>query len=466
MEMIVFAGPTLSAAEVRAEIDAVVLPPVSQGDVHRAALEGPWGIGIVDGYFESVPAVWHKEILWAMSQGVHVFGAASMGALRAAELATYGMVGVGAVFEAFRAGALTDDDEVAIVHGPAEEGYRPLSDALVSIRATLGRARAEAVIDAAAHDAWLAAAKRTFYPHRSFAALLDEAGALGIAAGAADRLRAWLPSGKLDVKRADALAMLRAMRAAREASPEPKVVRFHFEHTDLWEQVGRRAGRHRTASSSAGAAVQEDLLLDELRLHGPGALVELRTAALARALAAEEARRLGISASDEEAARLARELLAERRVGADGLDAWLEALELSPPGLARMLRSEVDLRRVRALLDTEIARALRDELRVRGAYEGLAARAADKQRVLAAAGAESPSVADAGEGEEQLVAAHFARRGEPVPADLGRYAAHLGLPDAAALVSLLLRERWYARLAPGGGQPVASIPASRSTRVA
>ena len=55
----------------------------------------PRAIGIIDGVFLDVASVWHREILWALSQGVHVFGAASMGALRAAELDGFGMRGVG-----------------------------------------------------------------------------------------------------------------------------------------------------------------------------------------------------------------------------------------------------------------------------------------------------------------------------------------------------------------------------------
>src|SRR5262249_34690040 len=71
----VFTGPTLPVEEGRTILDdAVYLPPASQGDVYRAARERPWGIAIVDGYFGRVPAVWHKEILWALAQGVHVFG--------------------------------------------------------------------------------------------------------------------------------------------------------------------------------------------------------------------------------------------------------------------------------------------------------------------------------------------------------------------------------------------------------
>lgn len=66
----------------RDELDAVFLPPASQGDVYRAAVKRPAAIGIIDGRFHDTPAVWHKEILWALAQGIPVYGSASMGALR------------------------------------------------------------------------------------------------------------------------------------------------------------------------------------------------------------------------------------------------------------------------------------------------------------------------------------------------------------------------------------------------
>ena len=137
MKVFVFTGPTLSATEGACVLDATYLPPAAQGEVYRAALEEPAVIAIIDGYFERVPAVAHKEVLWAMSRGIHVLGAASMGALRAAELGPFGMEGVGEIFNAYARGELTDDDEVAVAHGLAEEGYRPLSEAMVNIRETL-----------------------------------------------------------------------------------------------------------------------------------------------------------------------------------------------------------------------------------------------------------------------------------------------------------------------------------------
>ena len=54
-------GPTLSREVARSHLDGVYLPPAALGDVYRASLARPMAIGIIDGYFERVPAVWHKH---------------------------------------------------------------------------------------------------------------------------------------------------------------------------------------------------------------------------------------------------------------------------------------------------------------------------------------------------------------------------------------------------------------------
>ena len=148
MTACVFVGPTLPRSDVVARLDAICLPPVAQGDVLRAVRRyGPRAVGLIDGVFGGAPAVWHKEILWAVREGVAVFGGASMGALRAAELHGFGMRGVGRIFEAYRDGRLEDDDEVAVIHGPAELGFMPLSEPMVTIRETVSRAVAAGVLD-------------------------------------------------------------------------------------------------------------------------------------------------------------------------------------------------------------------------------------------------------------------------------------------------------------------------------
>ena len=138
---VVFLGPTLPLEEARAILDADYRPPASAGDVMRALDPAPPAIAIIDGIFKDAPTVRHREILWALSQGVPVFGASSMGALRAAELAGAGMIGVGLVYRWFRRFPLLPDDAVAVTHAPAALGHQPLSAALVDIRRSVVAAR-------------------------------------------------------------------------------------------------------------------------------------------------------------------------------------------------------------------------------------------------------------------------------------------------------------------------------------
>src|SRR6516164_2215257 len=140
MIAIVFSGPSLPPSTAPVHPGIEWRPPVRQGDVYRTAKSRPAIIGIIDGYFETVATVWHKEILWAMAQGIHVYGAASIGALRAAELTEFGMKGVGAVFRQFHSGALADDDEIAVLHGPEDVDYIPVTEAMVNVRATIASA--------------------------------------------------------------------------------------------------------------------------------------------------------------------------------------------------------------------------------------------------------------------------------------------------------------------------------------
>ena len=135
---IVFAGPCLAGvggARWQKLLDSVeVRPPARRGDLRKVLGERPKVLVLLDGYYYSVPAVTHKEILYALQAGVRMVGAASLGALRAAELEGEGMVGVGRVFEWYREGRLEGDDEVALLHADEAFDYRPLTLPLVELR--------------------------------------------------------------------------------------------------------------------------------------------------------------------------------------------------------------------------------------------------------------------------------------------------------------------------------------------
>ena len=247
-EAVVFVGPTLPRSEGALPAGIARRPPAAFGDVYRAAAAGARIIGLVDGYFEQVPSVWHKEILWAMQEGVHVLGSASMGALRAAELATFGMEGIGRIFEAFRDGVLMDDDEVAVRHGPAELGYPCLSEAMVNIRATLDRAVREEVVTTPCADAVGRAAKQLFYGDRTFTRAIDIAARTkGAAVQELTWLKAWLPTGRVDQKQADAVEMLAEIGQRLRRGIEPKRAGFELQRSSLWEaarlSLDREPGR-------------------------------------------------------------------------------------------------------------------------------------------------------------------------------------------------------------------------------
>lgn len=241
MRVVIFLGPSLSHQEAQNILpDAIVLPPVSQGDIYKAAHLRPHVIGIIDGYFEHVPSVWHKEILWGMKQGIHIFGASSMGALRAAELTSFGMVGIGKIFEAYNTGEIEDDDEVAVAHASAEDGYLAVSTALVDIRATLEQAEQAGIISASARTALENIAKNLFYPERTYPTILKIAAQQNLVD--TELLKAWLAENQVHQKRDDARLLLNAIKEKFAQPVFPKRVPYSFQHTQIWERAVRQIG--------------------------------------------------------------------------------------------------------------------------------------------------------------------------------------------------------------------------------
>jgi hypothetical protein len=261
-ETFVFLGPTLAVAEARDELDAIYLPPAAAGDVYRLRHRRPRAIGIIDGYFERLPAVWHKEIMWVMARGVHVFGGAGMGALRAVELDSFGVRGIGQIYQGFKEGTLDSDDEVAIAYEVADGGYRSLSEAMVNIRATLQAAHRDQIISAATRDILTSAGKALFYRNRTWRALLQ-----GCQDGGADpaelaALRQWLPAGRIDQQGADAVTVLREMRRFLAANPTPQQVPWTLANTTRWEAATRHAAS-RNADNTTRPALVADNIRDE-----------------------------------------------------------------------------------------------------------------------------------------------------------------------------------------------------------
>ena len=366
MSTVVFLGPTLSRRDAEAVLPATYLPPVRQGEVYRVVRDAaPRAIGIIDGGFLDVASVWHREILWALSQGVHVFGAASMGALRAAELDGFGMRGVGRIYAAYRDGcwpgydeAFEDDDEVAVIHAPPEAGGLPLSDAMVDLRDTLLSAEAAGIIDRPSRDALTHAMKRLHFADRTFARLADAAGDAAVAR--------WPTANQVRRKRLDAIAMLEAMRVFLAEDPPPFQAAFRFERALVWEQF--------VAAADAPDDIEASVLA-ELRLDFK-AWRDVQRAALGRLHASQP---VDPAAQRRVLDRFRRQRGLWRRAD---LDAWLTANALDATRLERLLCREAALEAEAASRAATLRFAMLDHLRLSGRFSELLHEVRAKQAAL------------------------------------------------------------------------------------
>jgi hypothetical protein len=436
MSVYVFTGPTLSAADARCELDATYLPPVAQGDVVRVMLRRPSAIGIVDGYFDAVPAVWHKELLWAMSQGVHVFGSASMGALRAAELHSFGMIGVGKIFDAYMNGTLEDDDEVAVAHASGEFGFRVASEAMVNIRYTLQAAEAHSVISSDARKMIEDIAKKLFYPDRLYSTVLEQARVCGVPQEEVTALQLWITTGSINQKREDALCMLREMRRLLSTGMSPKETKFDFQYTAMWEVAFRTAGNIRVDQAGAPEMEMASTILDELRLVG-NKYCRARRIALARCLALLESRRVRMPDGQKGHGNSV-----EPTYGSG----WLAENDLSEYQVQELIDQERRLAWVETQVGFAIEPHILDHLRVSGQYGRLRTRAVDKSRRLNELGLDKPDIKDIGVSEDQLWCWYFKEMlRKPVVPDIGAYSKSLQFRDVSAFRRAVMREYVYMR---------------------
>jgi hypothetical protein len=264
MSTVVFTGPTLPAAEVRSLLPAAeILAPVRHGDLLRLDLGPGDQVLIIDGLFLQTASVRHREILYLLERGVTVAGSSSMGALRAAELWPYGMRGYGEVFRLYRDGEIDGDDEVAVIHGTADDGYRTYSEPLAAIRVALREAAAAQVIPAEQARMMLNLAASMPFRSRSFRALESVAAREDIPAAAIEAFRAWRSSHDTDVKAADARLMLAAAAAGdqrlRPHGRDDQPIRgVHMWMFEIWEHRfhGGRTGGEWIADADADAAIR------------------------------------------------------------------------------------------------------------------------------------------------------------------------------------------------------------------
>lgn len=212
---LVFAGTSISQDDAREILDVTYWPPISRGDIEKAVSEGYSIIGIIDGIFFTRAAVAHKEVIKAMDSGATVIGGCSMGALRASELDTHGMTGVGKIYQWYRDEVLEDDDEVAVATNP--DTFEAVSSPMVNIRETLKAACLENTINEEECGKLTDLAKKTHYTERSYFGITREAVKNDILSeDRATELFTFCKEHEVDIKRNDAIEVLKKIKGIME----------------------------------------------------------------------------------------------------------------------------------------------------------------------------------------------------------------------------------------------------------
>lgn len=225
---VLFAGPSLYGQDYdRAGLE--LRPPARQGDIYNVVREGAAAIGLIDGVFGAVPSLWHKEILFALSEGVRVIGGASLGALRAAECHAFGMEAIGSIAADYLSGVRTEDSDVCLAHCPAELDFMPLSEPLVDVEATLHALEISGLISAVEGAELLTEASALYFGDRTVEALI---GAARLSADRRTMIERAYRDKRVSLKSTDALAVIARLRTlGRKRGPRPN---WTFVESDPW----------------------------------------------------------------------------------------------------------------------------------------------------------------------------------------------------------------------------------------
>ncbi len=211
MKPVVYTGTSISHSDARKILDAEYRPPIKRHDIRTLIKSPPDIIGIIDGVFFDSAAVAHREIIDALKMGITVVGGASMGALRASELESYGMIGAGRIYEMYRDGIIESDDEVAVTFDG--ETLEPLSVPLVNVRMTVEQAQVMRILTKEQASFVVDITRKIFYPERNYRNIINECVKKGIIADSEkEKLFDFFKKHEVDVKRKDAVLVLEKIK--------------------------------------------------------------------------------------------------------------------------------------------------------------------------------------------------------------------------------------------------------------
>jgi hypothetical protein len=434
---VVFLGPSLPHSEAHEIVpSAILLPPAEQGDLLRAATEHRADIiALVDGTFHNTLSVWHNEIVFLLSQGVRIIGSSSMGALRCAETEVYGAIGIGDIFQRYRSGALTADDEVALLHAPSELDFKPLTLALVNIRASLAAAVAAGRIEQPAADAVIEIARSVYYPDRTVENIGHVCLNSGLSNDVVAAAKQALSVSHVDQKREDARELLLYLRGVLDGSVVlPPRIYFKFNRSSVFETLYR----HDRRITANGRQIVLNQVRQHASLHSP-LFAGIQRTALDRSIIVFFASLIGLRASSEEIDKQRSAFYEKRKLEQpEKFDEWLRSSGMSKQDLSEYLAEEALCVRMRRWIATTLGMdrgcgLVLKEAGIQGQFAEWASSASEFEELLSAyrLAPEYQEIAEAD--PRRLAAIHCLHTGVQIAGDATTWAENAGFEDVTEL---------------------------------
>ena len=371
MKIIVFCGLSITAGEGSKILDAEFRPPAKHGDlISSVYADNPDVIVVIDGAFIDNLSVWHNEINEALNKGVAVYGASAMGAVRAAEMQSWGMRGIGKVFHLISNGTIEADDEVLCDFSVDDGIYHKKTLSIVNLRFILSEAAEARLINQIQSDAILASAKALFYRERTLDKILAESMANRILDHEeADLLRNHISRSDTDIQKQDAIECLETVSRLRIEDLDKTGKNFQY---DLFFEALYE--RDRGTKNGAGYHPFYKIANDYVMYASD--IESMNDAALNRKICALVAENFNIEVSGEEVLREKTLFLKKCRPATrDDCQEWLKENDLTEGEFNDLMAERVKVNKVQNWYRTRLGfakntRYLLEELKLNNQYAG------------------------------------------------------------------------------------------------
>lgn len=217
----VFLGLSLKKEQASQILTADYYPPAQKGDIYRIVATGVEKIILIDGFIYNKRPVWQRELLDAIDQGIEVWGASAIGALRAVELQSFGMKGSGTIFQWYCDEIIQGDDEIAVKYSWEYDNFHRRSEPLVNIRYTLINAVKDNYLTSEQADKLLDYAKNLYYPDRSYPRLLKSPILADVPLADLMKIENYFVNQNVDLQKNDAVQILTEQAKSIDRSKTP-----------------------------------------------------------------------------------------------------------------------------------------------------------------------------------------------------------------------------------------------------